>query len=286
LLNFKYHRFMRKIYAAITLFFMLSGFCRAQQLMKTTSAAATFEQPQPFLFTVNTLNPSGRNWSINYSGGYGEHTVTPIGFDGVDQNFSAKGYLGAKFTFLATLGTGFSNGGSVHTLQQAEVLRDFIGGNQPLGFRIGGGFGFRHEFNNDNVAFSRIAAAYDVTNWKVGANVRFEKAFATGRDGVDLITSVGVHRHIGGQFFGGFEAVGQDLEGFWETDEAEGGARLLIGPSLNYAPSGSRFAFTLCGGPIIYATRSANTQGQFSAYRELPANNGFTMKFNVGFRFM
>jgi len=277
---------IKKIYAAIGFLLTLVNLCNAQQLMKTTEQNSSFEQPQPFLYTINTLNPAGRNWSVNYSGGYGEHTVTPIGFDGVDQNISVKGYLGNKFTFLATLGTGFSNNGGVHTLQQAELLRDFIGGNQPMGFRIGGGLGFRHEFNNDNVAFSRITAAYDVTSWKVGANVRLEKAFDARRDGLDIITSIGLHRHISGQFYGGLEAVGQDLEGFWETDEAEGGARLLVGPSVNYAPSGSRFAFTLCGGPIIYATRSSNTQGQFAAYRELPANNGFTLKFNVGFRFM
>jgi len=277
---------IKKIYLPLFFLMLIIECCQAQQLMQTTPQNSTLEQPQPFLFTINTLNPSGRNWSVNYSGGYGEHTVTPLGFDGVDQNISAKGYLGSKFTFLATLGTGFSNNGSVHTLEQAELLRDFIGGNQPMGFRIGAGLGFRHEFNNDNVAFSRITAAYDVTRWKIGANVRLEKAFATNRDGLDIVTSVGVHRHIAGRFFGGFEAVGQDLEGFWETEEAEGGARLMVGPSINYAPANSRFAFTLCGGPIIYATRSANTQGQFAAYRELPTNNGFTLKFNVGFRFM
>ncbi|WP_295720861.1 hypothetical protein [Mucilaginibacter sp.] len=277
---------MKNFYLTMCVLFLLTNFCGAQQLMKTTEQSSSLEQPQPFLYTINTLNPSGRNWSVNYSGGYGEHTVTPIGFDGVDQNISVKGYLGQKFTFLATLGTGFSNNGGVHTLQQAELLRDFIGGNQPMGFRIGAGLGFRHEFNNDNVAFSRITAAYDVTSWKVGANVRLEKAFDARRDGLDIITSIGLHRHISGQFFAGVEAVGQDLEGFWQSDEAEGGARLLVGPSVNYAPSGSRFAFTLCGGPIIYATRSNFAQGQFAAYRELPANNGFTLKFNVGFRFM
>ncbi len=275
-----------KNYLSIIILTLIGSYCSAQQLAQPGIQNSTFAQPQPFLYTISTLNPEGRNWSVNYSGGYGERTITPLGFDGVDQNFAVKGYLGNKFTFLAMLGTGFSNNGGVHTLQQAEVLRDFIGGNQPLGFRIGGGFGYRHEFNNDNVAFSRITAAYDVTAWKVGANVRLEKAFAKNRDGIDLITSLGIHRHISGEFFGGLEAVGQDLEGFWEADEAEGGARLLVGPSINYAPSGSRFAFTLCGGPIIYATRSANLNGQLGAYRELPASNGFTLKFNVGFRFM
>ncbi|HEY4196007.1 MAG TPA: hypothetical protein VGM63_10755, partial [Mucilaginibacter sp.] len=158
------------------------------------------------------------------------------------------------------------------------------GGNEPTGFRMGAGLGFRREFNNDKVALSRVTAMYEDLSWRFGANVRFEKAFDKERDAFDVISTLGVQRHITGQLFGGIEAVGQDLEGFWETDEAEGGARLLVGPSLNYAPVTSRFSFTLCGGPIIYATRSTPAFNEF-AVRELPLSNGFTMKFNVGFKF-
>jgi len=110
------------------------------------------------------------------------------------------------------------------------------------------------------------------------------RPFDKDRDGVDVISSIGIHRQVSGAFFAGIEAVGQDLEGFWETDEAEGGARLLVGPSLNFVPASSRFSFTLCGGPIIYATHSAPAYNEF-AVRELPTSTGFTMKFNVGFRF-
>ena len=273
----------KKLYLVAVLAFILPGVVSAQTI-NPQAVSNSMQQPQPFLFTINTLNPAARGWSLNYSGGYGERTVTPIGYDGVDQNVAVKGYLGAKFTLLASMGIGFGNNGDIRSLQQAEVLRDFIGGNEPTGIRIGGGLGFRHEFNNTQVALSRITAAYDNLNWKFGANVRLEKAFDKNRDGLDIISSIGIHRQISGQFFGGIEAVGQDLEGFWETDEAEGGARLLVGPSLNFAPVASRFSFTLCGGPIIYATRSTIAPNEF-ATRELPLSNGFTMKFNVGFKF-
>jgi hypothetical protein len=253
------------------------------QTINPSLPAASSAQPQPFLYTINTLNQAARGWSLNYSGGFGQHTVTPLGYDGVDQNIAVKGYLGAKFTLVASMGVGFGNSGAVNSMQQAEVLRDFIGGNSNEGIRIGASLGFRREFNNDKVALTRITAAFENPNWKLGGNVRFEKAFDKGRDNLDVISSIGVHRLITSQFFAGFEAVGQDLEGFWEADEAEGGARVLIGPSLNYVPPASRFSFTLCGGPIIYATRSVTSLNEF-AVRELPSNNGFTMKFNVGFR--
>ncbi len=254
------------------------------QIVSPGLPGAVMAQGQPFLFTINTLNPAARGWSLNFNGGYGEHTVSPLGYDGVDQNIGVKGYLGAKFTMTASMGIGFGSKGDVRSLQQAEVLRDFIGGDSPMGFRLGASLGFRREFNNDKVALSRLTAAYDMLNWRFGANVRFEKAFDKDRDAFDIISSIGVHRQISGDFFGGIEAVGQDLEGFWESNEAEGGARLLVGPSLNYAPMASRFSFTLCGGPMIYATRSNPVFNEF-AVRELPAYNGFTMKFNIGFKF-
>jgi hypothetical protein len=274
---------IRKIYLLVILISTLP-FAVNAQIINPEMGTGAMSQPQPFAFTVNTLNPTARGWSLNYAGGYGQHTVTPLGYDGVDQNIGIRGYLGAKLTFLASMGVGFGNNGDVKSLQQAEVLRDFIGGNHPGGFRIGAGLGFRREFNNDKVALSRVTAAFENASWRLGANVRFEKAFDKDRDGLDIISSFGVHRQISGELFGGIEAVGQDLEGFWETDEAEGGARLLVGPSLNFAPVSSRFSFTLCAGPIIYATRSTPAYDEF-AVRELPASNGFTMKFNVGFKF-
>jgi len=275
---------MRKnIYLLAILGFIFPLTIQAQTINQQQGTPA-MTQPQPFLFTVNTLNPAARGWSLNYNGGYGQRTVTPLGYDGVDQNIGVKGYLGAKFTFLASMGIGFGNNGDVKSLQQIEALRDFIGGNTPSGFRLGASLGFRREFNNDKVALTRVTAAYENINWRFGGNIRFEKAFDKDRDGVDVISSIGIHRQISGELFGGIEAVGQDLEGFWETDEAEGGARLLVGPSLNFAPVSSRFSFTVCGGPIIYATRSTPAFNEF-AVRELPTTNGFTMKFNVGFRF-
>ena len=163
----------------------------------------------------------------------------------MDQNIGVKGYLGAKFTFLASMGIGFGNNGDVKSLQQIEALRDFIGGNRPSGFRLGASLGFRREFNNDKVALSRIAAAYENINWRFGGNVRFEKAFDKDRDGVDVISSIGIHRQISGELFGGIEAIGKDLEGIWENDEAEGGARLLVGTSLNFTPVTYRFSLTI-----------------------------------------
>lgn len=69
---------MKKTYLFILLFTSIIKVSYAQQLVDG-GANSSFSQPQPFLFTISTLNPQGRNWSLNYSGGYGERTVTPLG---------------------------------------------------------------------------------------------------------------------------------------------------------------------------------------------------------------
>ena len=98
----------------------------------------------------------------------------------------------------------------------------------------------------------------------------------------------------------GVEAVGEDLEGLWEQDEAEGGAKLYLGPALHWARPGERLWASLGGGPILYATRSGRSS---PAPRPLGADgNGvgtrqsllacdvskddhFTARFSVGFVF-
>lgn len=237
---------------------------------------------QPFLFSVNTLTAGTPHWGLHYSGSYGERTLMPVGYDGADQQLAVKGYLGNRFTLIANAALGFSNGGGVRSAQQAEVIRDFFGGRKLFGPRIGLGLGLSRDWTNDKAIFSRITAAFDTRSWRIGGNMRFEKVFASNRDGIDLISSIGFQHHVVGGLFAGVEAVGEDLEGFWEMDEAEGGAKLLVGPSLNFVPANSWMAFAICGGPIFYATRSSVAPSE--AIRDLAsAKNGYTVRAQVTF---
>jgi hypothetical protein len=65
----------------------------------------------------------------------------------------------------------------------------------------------------------------------------------------------------------GVEAIGEDLEGFWEAEEAEGGARLLAGPSPRIAPAGRRWQFLATGGPLFHPS---GTHRSSDAFRDLP----------------
>jgi len=238
---------------------------------------------QPFLFSVNTLTGDHAYWNLNYSGAYGERTAGPFGYDGVDQQFGVKGYLGNRFTLYATAAFGFANQGSgVTSAQQAEVIRDFVSAKKFAGFRFGAGLGLSRDWSNVKAAFSRITLSFDNLSWRMIGNLRFEKPFESTRDKIDFISSFGFQHHIAGNWYAGVEAVGQDLEGFWEEDEAEGGAKLLIGPSVNFVPTQSRLSFSLSGGPVFYATHS--TVAPSEAIRDLPlTGNGYTIRAMVNF---
>jgi hypothetical protein len=239
---------------------------------------------QPFLFSVNTLTKENTKWNIHYSGSYGERTNGQFGYDGLGQQFGVKGYLGSRLTLYATAAVGFANGGGVTSAEQVEVIRDLIGGKKSSGFRLGAGLGISRDWSNTGSAISRITAFFDQTNWQLTGNLRFEKAFDKTRDKLDFISSFGFQHRITNQWYLGFEALGQDLEGFWEKDEAEGGAKLMIGPSVNIVPSNSRLSFSFAGGPVFYATRSSVLPSQ--AIREIGAvatGNGYTIRALINF---
>lgn len=263
---------------------MAGAFAIAQPVVKPRQTVNTNGAIQPFLFAVGTLTAAQPVWNLHYSGSYGERVAGPFGYDGVDQQFALKGYLGSRFTLYANAAFGFQRGGGMTSAQQAEVIRDFVGGRQMFGPRLGLSLGVSRDMSNVKAIYSRITASFDAASWRFGGNARFEKAFSNDRDDIDLITSIGFHHRIAGSLFAGVEAVGEDLEGFWDSEEAEGGAKLLVGPSLNMAPANSRFAFSVCGGPVFYATRSSVIPSE--AIRDvgtIASRNGYTVRAMVTF---
>lgn len=259
--------------------------CAAQKISETkTGVKVGTDAAQPFLFSLNTLTAENPRWNIHYSGSYGERTSGQFGYDGLGQQFGVKGYLGSRFTLYATAAIGFANSGGVTSAQQAEVIRDLVGGKGISGFRLGAGLGLSRDWSSIGAAISRITASFDQTNWRMAGNIRFEKAFDKTRDKLDFISSFGYQHRVSNVLYVGLEALGQDLEGFWEKDEAEGGAKLMIGPSINLEPNHSKLSFSISGGPVFYATRSNVIPSE--AIREIgsvASGNGYTIRALVNF---
>jgi hypothetical protein len=271
---------MNKIILTLLIYLMIGATAMAQY-QDENPLLTTKRTPEPFLFSVTTLTPQDLKWSLDYSTSYGERVSGPFGYDGVGQQFAIKGYIGKRFTLYANAALGFPRKNNVSSAQQAEIIRDFIGGAKNLGFRLGMGLGISRDYINVKSFLSRITVSYDALRWKAGGNILIEKAFAQNRDNIDVITSLGFHYRLLGKLYGGFETVGEDLEGFWEEDEAEGGAKLLVGPSFNMTTNNSRMSFSVSGGPVIYATHSQISNPE--ALRELPSQPGLTLRARIIF---
>ena len=274
----KVMKYNKTILFLVILLFSFPSFSQTHEANELLVVKRT---PEPFLFSVTTLTREDLKWSMDYSASYGERVTGPFGYEGIGQNFALKGYLGKQFTLYANAALGFSGKDNVASMQHAEVLHDFLGGRKNLGLRLGVGVGATRDYSNVKSLMTRIALSYDATSWKAGGNLLLEKAFGNNRDAIDVITSFGFHYRLRNNFYGGFETVGEDLEGFWDPKEAEGGAKLLVGPSLNMTSKNSKVFFSVSGGPVFYATR--NELSNTGAIRDLPSQPGMTIRARVVF---
>ncbi len=248
-------------------------------------AATASAQTRPFVFSVVTSpaedrSGAGRAWTAFYGAGYAERTAEPFGYDGVEQRVGVQGRLGRRLTLVGAVGLGAS-GEATRSSQEAEMLVDVLGPASRL--RVAVGAGGRREWTGTSVALGRACVSWSAGGTLVSTNVRLEKPLAADRDAIDVITTAGWLQSVGRGLRVGVEAVGEDLEGFWEAEEAEGGAKLYAGPAVHWAAADGRVWASASGGPIVYATRSDRTS---TAPRPLEAaGNGFTVRASVGFSF-
>jgi hypothetical protein len=193
-----------------------------------------------------------------------------------------QGRLGRGFTLLGTAGLGLSSGKSAGSVEELELLKDVVAPAQ--GSRVSVGLGVRREWEGTSVLLGRVTAGRRFERSELVANLRLERAFSAQRDALDVVTTVGWLHGWGDTLKVGLEGVGEDLEGLWETEEAEGGAKLFVGPSLHIAPPGRSWSLSLCGGPLLLDGRRTSTS---SASRELGTSPGraYTVRLSVGYTF-
>jgi hypothetical protein len=150
------------------------------------------------------------------------------------------------------------------------------------GVQLAAGGGLRREAEGVTVMLARVAIGKTFSRSALWSNLRLERPLASDRDAVDLITSVGWTRAIGRSLHAGIEALGEDLEGFWEAEEAEGGARLFVGPSLRLAPPRRPWQVSVAAGPVIRASRSPRLS---EAGRSLDPRDGYVVRASLAYAF-
>lgn len=137
--------------------------------------------------------------------------------------------------------------------------------------------GGRLEDTGVGTLLADFAGSTPIGKSRVALSVAFERPMSEARDEVDLLTSAGWMKPFGSRFQAGVEVCGQDLEGFWEEEEAEGGASFFVGPTVTLRGGGTPWGLSIAGGPVFHATNSTLTS---EAPRPLPAGrNGYAFRF-------
>jgi hypothetical protein len=255
--------------------------------LAATSAAAQNQSSRvpdrQFLFSVSTVPSDDWHATVNLDSGFGARAFDVTDSDRPEHRFGIQVALGHRFTFLGRIGVS-SDERDVRSSQQGELLFGLVESPERQG-SVAVGLGMRHESMGTNVLLGRIAAGRSFSLWRLDGNALFEKPFSTERDAVDLITSFGLSRQLLSFLRAGVEVIGEDLEGFWEADEAEGGARVLVGPSIHLAPPTARWQVGVAGGPMLHATRSGRSS---DAARGLPSSTtdrGYALRISMSYGF-
>lgn len=211
-------------------------------------------QERPWGFLVDPSTPSAGVASLGYAFGLGSgisadrpipvnlaatngsHTVS-VGYGVTDR---VAPFASATFAESPTVP------GTMSSTVTAGAMVQLTRPSAPL--RISLSAGGVHESASDANGFSALAAAsLDQGPLRLAANVRADKLFTTRRDAVDVFTALGASWRVFDVLRVGAEYVAQDLEELF-GDDAEGGARQAVGPSVAVDLDGGRYQLALASG--------------------------------------
>jgi hypothetical protein len=227
------------------------------------AVAPASAQERPFLLSVAPASEAKPTVRFDYDVGIGERAFQSDTANQPEQRIGLQASHG-RLTLLARLGIA-EVGSSYQSTQSGEVLYSLIDPQSHAALAAGGGL--LHEADGVNVLLARVVAGHNAASWRLQGNVLFQKPMSSERDAVDLVTSVGWARKLSPSVSLGVEALGEDLEGFWDSQEAEGGARLLAGPSLHISSARGRWQVIATGGPLFHPSDTGRAS---SAFRDLP----------------
>jgi len=216
---------------------------------------------------------------------YGRHLFSALGPEELEQRVGAEVRLGGRITAVAQAGWAATGGSPSQVTAQLEVLDNL--GPRGNGAVLAVGLGAMRDYSATAVALGRIIGGWRWRHALLVANVRLEHPFAnrgeiSPRDALDFNTSVGFVHDLSPSIRIGIESVAEDLEGLVESDEAEGGAKVMLGPTLSVGRPSSHWGAGLSAGPVLRLSQSSIPAAS-GAGRELSQPGGFIVRTSVSY---
>ncbi|MEP6619442.1 MAG: hypothetical protein ABJE47_09010 [bacterium] len=237
----------------------LHAFALGLSLTVATAPLAS-GQSLPFLFIEGATPLDRPRVSFLYDAALGDRSLQSMTDNGFLQRVTAAVRMAPEFTAIAHVETTPSLGRPQYServelqWQPGALSRLW---STPVAFSVGA----RREFQGADVLLAGLSGAHVFGGGLAALQVRAEHSLQQGRDPIDLITSAGWMQRLSDAGQIGIEATGQDVEGFWSADEAEGGATLFVGPTVAFSPPAARWSLVLGAGPVLRATHSLRSSG-------------------------
>ncbi len=238
----------------------------APDAVRPAEAPAAPAPPRPWAYADDATTPAPLHAVLSthttYSSARATSTTRPFASNLASPGglFEVGGEVGVLPT-LALSATGVTGGavggeGMGAGMTAGLRLAPLAGTRLPIHAVVAAGF--LREMAGANGFFGRVAATYDVGRLRMATTVHGERVLARGRDAVDVLVVMGALYKIAGPLRAGVEYVAQDLEGFVDREEAEGGVRHFVGPTAALELLDTRLTLVASPGVgLSYATPRA-----------------------------
>ena len=193
------------------------------------SGAALGASEQPYLYQRSAFGADGLE-RVEIDGAFGSRDAALFGEAGYEQGMRLCYGVGSRLTVELWGGSLLHAGERERVAGAVELLAGVL--DEPEApIRLSLGVGVARDFRDATVVRLRGIATRGLGSSELSLNGLAEIPLGADRDRVDLMVGGAYMTSLRPGLRLGAELLTRDIEGLWDPNEAEGGARLAFGPS-------------------------------------------------------
>ncbi|NOZ86549.1 MAG: hypothetical protein GXP49_09805 [Deltaproteobacteria bacterium] len=208
-------------------------------IMLSGAAMAFDEVP---VLNARLSSPMSGPVSLEYEASYGTRDTRFLGLRGFEQAFRIQVRPYERIGLQAWAGTALRDGAVKGTsLGAMASFRLLSQHDSSKLLNLDVAVGVLRDYRGETLPRLQVVMERDIGRIALSAAGMLEIPHSPARDDADIVLGVAGRYNINEWYTQGIEVRVEDLEGIWETDEAEGGAKLLLGPWSSFEVAGGLF---------------------------------------------
>jgi len=246
---------------------MRSTLCLAPVALALLACAsqAGAQDPRDYYLYQRTTLPSALH--VDFETASGTRDAGAFGRHGVEGLVRTGVTLSDRWTLESSVGVADDHDTDQHGVGWSAEARYGLSTDDE-GWGLGLGAGYRRSYDGVSIPYLRLVGERSLARWNVAFNsvVEMPESDRQEHDNVDLIESIGTSYAVSSTLRAGVELAAEDVEGFFSHDEAEGGAKFILGPTLSWLVGDGQTVRAHVGW-IYAATANAPTNPESPDYR-------------------